>query len=119
MHTPRLQQLLGVKLSEWFDGVRTGKRPANVFNATLVETGDRLLFSTTYMPVGNPPTPPARWDFHEFHLNDQKTQTLDVAVVTAARLSATFPYVTPAARPEEGGPNKAHLHIVDGGYFHN
>ena len=119
MHTPKLQQLLGAKLSEWFDGVRAGKRPANIFNATLVETGDRLLFSTTYMPVGNPPTPPARWDFHEFHLNDQKTQTLDVAVVTAARLSATFPYVTPAARPEEGGPNKAHLHIVDGGYFDN
>jgi hypothetical protein len=119
MHTPRLQQLLAAKLSDWFDGVRAGSRPANIFNATLVETGDRLLFSTSYLPVGNPPTPPARWDFHEFHLNDQKTQTLDVAVVTAARLSATFPYVTPAARPEEGGPQKAHLHIVDGGYFDN
>jgi hypothetical protein len=119
MHTAQLQQLLAAKLSDWFAGVRAGTRPANIFNATLVETGDRLLFSTTYLPVGAPPTPPARWDFHEFHLNDQRTQTLDVEVVTAARMSATFPYVTPAARPDEGGPDKPHLHVVDGGYFDN
>lgn len=119
MHTPKLQQLLAAKLSDWFAGVRAGMRPANIFNATLVETGDRLLFSTSYLPVGTPATPPARWDFHEFHLNDAKTQTLDVAVVTAARLSATFPYVTPAARPDDGGPEKAQLHVVDGGYFDN
>lgn len=119
MHTPKLQQLLAAKLSDWFKGVREGTRPANIFNATLAETGDRLLFSTSYLPVGTPPTPPARWDFHEFHLNDSKTQTLDVAVVTAARLSATFPYVTPAARPDDGGPDKAQFHVVDGGYFDN
>jgi len=119
MHTPKLQKLLAAKLSDWFAGVRAGMRPANIFNATLVETGDRLLFSTTYLPVGQPPTPPARWDFHEFHLNDAKTQTLDVAVVTAARMSATFPYVTPAARPDDGGPEKAQFHVVDGGYFDN
>jgi hypothetical protein len=119
MHTPTLQQLLGAKLSDWFGDVREGRRPANIFNATLTETGDRLLFSTTYMPVGTPATPPARWDFHELYLNKQKAQTLDVAVVTAARMSATFPYVTPAARPDDGGPNTPHLHVVDGGYFDN
>jgi hypothetical protein len=119
LHSPELQRSLSARLSDWFQDVREGRRPANIFNATLTETGDRLLFSTSYLPVGNCPTPPARWDFHELYLNDQKTQTLDVAVVTAARMSATFPYVTPAARPDAGGPGTPQLHVVDGGYFDN
>jgi Patatin-like phospholipase len=119
MHTAELQKLLAAKLSDWFAGVRAGTRPANIFNATITETGDRLLFSTTYLPVGTPPTPPARWDFHELYLNDPKMHTLDVAVVTAARMSATFPYVTPASRPDAGGPQTPQLHVVDGGYFDN
>jgi hypothetical protein len=118
-HTTQLEESLGVGLSTWFRSVREGNRPANIFNATFTETGDRLLFSTTYLPVGKPATPPARWDFHQFYLNEQKNRTLDVAVVTAARMSATFPYVTPAARPDAGGPETAQLHVVDGGYFDN
>jgi hypothetical protein len=43
-------------------------------------------------------------------------EELDVAVVTAARLSATFPYVTPASRSNASGPQP---HIVDGGYYDN
>jgi uncharacterized protein YqcC (DUF446 family) len=43
-------------------------------------------------------------------------EELDVAVVTAARLSATFPYVTPASRSNAPGPQP---HIVDGGYYDN
>jgi len=37
-------------------------------------------------------------------------------VVTAARLSASFPYVTPAARSDGPGPQP---HVVDGGYYDN
>jgi hypothetical protein len=44
---------------------------------------------------------------------------MDIAIVTAARLSATFPYVTPAARADVGGPSTPQLHIVDGGYYDN
>lgn len=39
----------------------------------------------------------------------------DLAVVTAARLSATFPYVTPLSRQ----PGKSGYHIADGGYYDN
>jgi hypothetical protein len=119
MHTPELQQLLAAKLSDWFAGVRHGLRPANIFNATLTESGDRLLFSTTYLPVGETDATPARWDFHQLYLNRGTKETLDVAVVTAARMSATFPYVAPAARPTAEGPEIPQLHVVDGGYFDN
>lgn len=40
----------------------------------------------------------------------------DITIVTAARLSATFPYVTPASRADIPGPQP---HIVDGGYYDN
>jgi len=40
----------------------------------------------------------------------------DVTVATAARLSATFPYVTPASCSDQPGPQP---HIVDSGYYDN
>jgi len=52
----------------------------------------------------------------------------NIRVATAARLSATYPYVSPATRPYYDGaspvfPNRPadydHLHAVDGGYFDN
>src|SRR5205823_5102490 len=42
--------------------------------------------------------------------------TSDVQIVTAARLSASFTYVSPAARPDLDGPQ---FHVVDGGYYDN
>jgi hypothetical protein len=98
MHTPKLQKLLAAKLSDWFAGVRAGMRPANIFNATLVETGDGLLFSTTYLPVGQPPTPPARWDFHEFHLNDAKTITCFFSALSFASVAMHAYVLAPLPR---------------------
>jgi Patatin-like phospholipase len=108
----QLQQDLGHRLSDWFSEVATGDRPANIFNATLTETGDRLLLGSTYLPPTAPKEQTARWDFHKLYEKD-------VAVVTSARLSATFPYVTPASRADIGGPWKGELHVVDGGYYDN
>src|SRR5262249_5682248 len=45
--------------------------------------------------------------------------TYDVAPVTAARLSATFPYVSPAARANADLPRSSRFHFVDGGYWDN
>jgi hypothetical protein len=49
---------------------------------------------------------------------------VDIAAVTAARLSSTFPYVTPIARADYANPQHpddapAAWHIADGGYFDN
>jgi len=100
---------VSVPLSAWRRGVREGWRPATVFNATVVDTGERLLLSTTDIPAKQQA---ARRDLYSANFASGN----DVKVVTAARLSASFPYVTPAARADLPGP---HVHIVDGGYYDN
>jgi hypothetical protein len=100
-------------LSSWNAMAAAGKIPAVVMNATITETGERLLFATTKV-TGRSGGGGALVDATELHtINDEE---YDVCVVTAARLSATFPYVTPAARSKGFGPQP---HIVDGGYYDN
>src|SRR6185503_8664729 len=100
-------------LSSWNEMVTGGKIPAVVMNATITETGERLLFATTKLRHRSDDSG-ALVDATELHtINDE---THDVAVVTAARLSATFPYVTPPARSKGEGPQP---HVVDGGYYDN
>jgi predicted acylesterase/phospholipase RssA len=96
-------------LSHWQAGVRAGWRPAVVFNATIADTGQPLLLSTSNLR----PSRYSRKNFSELYPN------MDIAIVTAARLSATFPYVTPASRADVGGPYQAEFHVVDGGYYDN
>lgn len=98
-------------LAAWAEDVAAGKRPANVFNATIVENGDRLLVANT--DVKEPIDRRGRLNIAEL-LNGK-----DVQADTAARLSATFPYVSPAARSRENQPDGAMLHAVDGGYYDN
>ena len=104
---------LDESLSSWNALVAAGKIPAVVMNATITETGERLLFATTKM-TGRSDGGGALVDATELHTINDKT--FDVRVVTAARLSATFPYVTPASRSDGPGPQP---HIVDGGYYDN
>lgn len=101
--------LLENELSTWNDRVRDGKLPAIIMNATVVETGQRLLFGTTRF-TGRTISGRARLDAADLHGSN------DVSIVTAARLSATFPYVTPASRADIPGPQP---HLVDGGYYDN
>lgn len=96
------------KLTEWRQAVKNGKMPAVIFNATAAETGEKIMIATTDLD-----TPPAnlslRRTFYEIHRNQ------DLSPVSAARLSATFPIVTPAARTRDGEK----IHFVDGGYYDN
>jgi hypothetical protein len=98
-------------LRRWQEEARAGTRPAVIFNATLVETGDRLLLSTTTLgPSGDSP---GRREFSQMY------PERDLPVATAARLSATFPYVTPAVRIETHDLARGAYHVVDGGYYDN
>jgi hypothetical protein len=94
-------------LSSWRKLVAAGERPANLFNATLTESGGRFLISNA--------------DFRKPHEACSQFYDLykgkDLSVVTAARLSATFPFITPAARSDDR--SVARYHIVDGGYYDN
>jgi hypothetical protein len=95
-------------LSNWREGVTEGKRPAVIFNATIAETGQPFLLATTDFNTGS--VIPARQTFVQAYPNS------DLPVVTATRLAASFPYVSPAARPLS---HKPEYHLVDGGYYDN
>lgn len=95
-------------LSQWRRAVVEGRMPAVLFNTTAVETGEGITFPTTDLDP-RPASLDVRRTFYEVHPGQ------DVSAVTAARLSATFPFVTPAARADNGET----LHFADGGYFDN
>jgi Patatin-like phospholipase len=95
-------------LTNWRVGIKDGNRPAVIFNSTITETGEPLLLSTTDLDEDQQ-RPRAR-SFYSLYPNT------DVPVVTAVRLAATFPFVTPAARIISGKPE---YHMIDGGYYDN
>jgi hypothetical protein len=99
-------------LSAWGKKALQSDRPDVIFNATVAETGQPLVLSTTDDLPDNMTT------HAEFLENSgAKTRKTDISAVTAARLSAAYPYVSPAARTKKGG--KTAQHVVDGGYYDN
>jgi hypothetical protein len=71
------------------------------FGVTVVESGERGLLATYQSPA---------------RVRDV-TGGRDVSMLTAARLSAAFPLVSAAARPDTSGA--AAFHVTDGGYWDN
>ncbi len=94
-------------------GVAEGWRPAIALNATGVETGERFAFTTFAVPQDHD----APWDIGTLQ---SVYAGRDIALATAARVSAAFPYVTPISRasPKSAAPERA-LHFGDGGYSDN
>jgi predicted acylesterase/phospholipase RssA len=88
--------------------------PALIFNSMIVETGAPIVFSNSdFARSGN-----GRGIKNFYDLYPDKNN-LDVRVNTAVRLSASFPYVAPAARPNVRSPMSPDYHFVDGGYYDN
>jgi len=100
---------------------RSSTLPIPVFNATVVETGQRLLIA----PVRSPPPAGDQSSAGAEFLRSFPGSQLRLA--TAARLSATFPYVTPVARPQVSALRRAGdpfnplfaVHVADGAYADN
>ena len=94
-------------LSQWArQAADAGKPfPAFLFNATLVERGQPLVFATSDFYRD--------WSFNTFYPN------YDIPVATAVRLSASFPYVAPSARSNARPIGEPDFHVVDGGYYDN
>jgi hypothetical protein len=112
-------------LADWSPLVAKGMLPAVVFNATQVETGSHFLLSSLQIDKWKPWG--SRGHFESYGGRD-------VPAATAARLSASFPWVTPISRPkptsndEEDEDGTAvlsdealqlRLHLADGGYYDN
>ncbi|NER99493.1 MAG: patatin-like phospholipase family protein [Symploca sp. SIO1B1] len=103
-------------LNTWRDQALAGKIPIPVFNATLVNNGYRFLLSPMTFVKASHQAKKYR-DFNSLY----GKYNYDIHVETAARLSATFPYVTPIARnyPPVDQERNNNYHVADGGYFDN
>jgi len=106
-----------------------GSGPAFTMNTTVVETGDRFLSANYKIPdcklEGDfRPDYRARSFLETFkkrsvNLNDSDAFT-DLPIASAAQLSATFPYVSSAARAPMAVDNAvSSVHFADGGYYDN
>jgi Patatin-like phospholipase len=123
-------------LRGWQKDVARGELPAVIFNATIIETGERLAFSTAAssacLPKDGLTTCAAFRDFSSIY------EGADIAITTAVRLSSAFPFISPPARPfpatslPDGKPLAAgqrkagggengftNIHLADGGYYDN
>ncbi len=106
----------GTMLSDWSEAARNGTVPALVMNAMLVERGQPVVFSTTRFPAHRDQDNRTK---NFYRLDPDRYRQYDIRVNTAARLSASFPYVAPASRPNLDAPYGKGFHVVDGGYYDN
>jgi hypothetical protein len=103
--------------------------PAVMFNATDMTTGERLVIGTTVPEVLEGQTP--QGFIHSAHVNssgkrdgkvtvdyEPRLLVTDLDLAVAARLSATFPFVTPASHCGNC-PHGDAEYVVDGGYIDN
>ncbi|WP_416671968.1 hypothetical protein [Egbenema bharatensis] len=96
-------------LASWSRSIAAGTIPIPVFNATIVEDGSRLTISPIRFQEDG------EQQFKDFR---RLYEAYDLRITTAARLSATFPYVSPICRNYPNVP-QSNFHVADGGYFDN
>jgi hypothetical protein len=90
--------------------------PVPIFNATLAETGQRLVISPVLKCPAAEANAAEACEFFNLYQDDE-TNPL---VTTMVRLSATFPYVSPISRAEGIGVAEAkRYHVADGAYAEN
>lgn len=118
-------------LGSWTAKTSAGLLPPMVFNATLAgvgprpNKGKRLMFSSVDFGTTAPPREERLHSFFAYfgsHDPGPATADYDIDIVTAARMSATFPYVTPLARAADADSSALLAHtdyLADGGYFDN
>lgn len=97
-------------LDQWRCDAKHGLRPATIFNTTLVDTGERFLLPTVDIKPAN-----GRRSLRDI----PGYGDVDMPAVSATRLSASFPYVTPVARARCCPPPGRAYHLADGGYYDN
>jgi hypothetical protein len=101
--------------------------PAFTMNTTTVERGQRFLLANYKVPQAQLNDEPeyrarsflATYERRSPHGGLASTQ-VDLPLATAAQMSATFPYVSSAARaPVTADFHVDAVHFVDGGYYDN
>jgi hypothetical protein len=96
--------------------IRDGVVPAPIFGTTVMEAGQRLMIT----PITFASSEARARTLQEFLFNTvASTPEPDVDLWTAARLSATFTYISPPARSWLGATVTQREHLIDGGYYDN
>jgi hypothetical protein len=91
--------------------------PVLLLNSSDSQTGDPVVFTNCDFANHTPdPKQRPKHDLHNFR--DTAGAGRDVLLGTAARMSASFPYVSPEARPDSVASEHG-VHLGDGGYFDN
>ena len=103
-------------LATWVKKARDGRFPIVVFNATATDNGKRMVMSNVALPEPNDKLRQGREAVKAIEFF-KACEGFDISTATAARLSATFPYVSPICRPS--APVKEPFHLADGGYVDN
>ncbi|MEM7790303.1 MAG: patatin-like phospholipase family protein [Verrucomicrobiota bacterium] len=117
-----------VMVSDLREGIRTGQLPAVIFNTTVMEVGRRVMITPVDFKQLSLENPHERARDLSGYFDPKRASRTDVSIWSAARLSATFPYVTPAAKAQFHGKfetsgasyeNRRNNHFIDGGYYDN
>ena len=94
-----------------------GNMPAFIFNSTIADIGGRFVFTNFTTPGIDQAFPRRAPNFRDLYPG------CDIKAVTAARLSAVFPYVSPMTRADLPCPSNSEkhptFHLADGGYYDN
>jgi len=128
-------------LSTWQEQIMEGNLPIPVFNATTVEDGYRLLISPMNFIGKDKKNYEKQVEQNSKQQDEQELikyardfnivyKDFDLHIATAARLSATFPYVSPTCCAyidnkcisncsNQDIKKLQTYHIADGGYFDN
>jgi hypothetical protein len=119
---------LGVRLEQLRDEEAQGRLPTAVYSPMIIEDGRRLLLSNASLArvvraelpwVAVQPGQAAgrgASSTSAYHLRDISPAAFErITLATAARLSASFPYVSPAALL----PTTPRTRLVDAGYYDN
>jgi len=102
--------LAGARFIDFTEGQREGWRPSIIFSPMLIDSGKPLLVSNLDLDFLAKSDSRALELFKRFPLAQSK-----LTLATAARMSASFPFVAPAAElPVENGDR-----VVDAGYYDN
>jgi hypothetical protein len=119
--------VLDVTMDDLADGEAAGRWPSLVFSPMIVEDGRRLIISNRDLGallgnemrwIGSKGGPPSRGSSSTTGYQYEQLfpgQLAKLPVRTAARLSASFPYVAPATVL----PTKPRRRVVDAGYYDN
>jgi hypothetical protein len=103
--------------ADWAADASMGRRPAVLFTSAAEETGRPVVFGSSMV---------YDWNWNAVREGTDRSgcgcskKAYTVPIVTGARLSSTFPFVSPAAKPDAPAETLERTeHHLDGGYYDN